>query len=108
MEQIKRNRALVGRLDLPPHLGAVVDEMLITQWIASPGRHNLDNLRAEFPHCLAGEWTGNELVHFNNATPFIACREVVIPLNPVKYEKARAPSHGGPFRRHGSVWTAPA
>jgi len=108
MEQIKRNRALVGRLDLRPHLGAVVDETLITQWIASPGRLNLDNLRAEFAQSLASEWTGNELVHFNNATPFIACREIVIPLDPVKYEKARAPSHGVPFRKHGSLRTAPA
>jgi hypothetical protein len=70
MEQIKRNRALVGRLDVPPHLGAVVDVSPITQWIASPGRLNLDNLRAEFAQSLAGEWTGNELVHFYNAHAF--------------------------------------
>src|SRR5882757_7928590 len=59
--KIQGNRALVARLNLPPDRGAVLQESPLAQWIAEPGRLNLDDIGAKIRQGLSAERAGDQL-----------------------------------------------
>jgi hypothetical protein len=65
--QVERERALVARLHLPPHRGAVLQQAPVAQRVAAAGRFDLDDVGAEFAERLAGEGPGDELAHLDDA-----------------------------------------
>ena len=68
--QVQAHRALVARLHLPPHRGAVAQQAPLAQRIADAVRLDLDHVGAEFRQRLAGEGAGDELAELQHLEAF--------------------------------------
>ena len=64
--QVERHRALVARLHLPPHRGAVAQQPPGAQRIAALDRLDLDDVGAEVGERLAGERPGDQLAELEH------------------------------------------
>ena len=67
LAQVERQRPLVARLHLPPDRRAVLQQPPVAQRIPGTRRLDLDHLGTELAEQLAGERTGDELTHLDDA-----------------------------------------